>query len=123
MLCLVYVHVHMGGMEQNRAANIEIWLREIWRCVSKPRTATERIHTDGQCNDLYVTADRGHILTVHGLMSSFRTRLARVPPPSPLCYGLVSQRTCSRLGSEELNFRQAAKVFADQCLLCMLLIG
>ncbi len=31
LLCLAYLHVFTGGMEQNRAGNSVIWLRE--KCV------------------------------------------------------------------------------------------
>ncbi len=45
------------------------------RCVSERRTAADRMYTDGRCNDLYVKADRGHILISHDLLSSYHTAL------------------------------------------------
>ncbi len=66
----------LEGMELNRAANSLILLRE--KCVSEPRTATECTVTH-DVNDLHVTADRGHILIVHCLISLYRTLLVSGP--------------------------------------------
>ncbi len=74
----------MGGMEQNGAANSVIWLRE--KCVVCLSLELQQIECalTNDANDLYVTADRGHILIVHGLLSSYRTSLftpAQRPAP------------------------------------------
>ncbi len=70
LLCLVNVHVFMGGIEGNGVANSVIWLREeSVGCLSLELQQIEcpLMH---DVNDLYVTANCGHILIVHGLILS-----------------------------------------------------
>ncbi len=59
-------------------------------CVSEPRTAAHRMYTDGRFNELYVKADRGHILIFHHLLSSYRTArqqetVSELTSESPVC--------------------------------------
>ncbi len=59
----------MEGMERNRVADNAIWLRE--KCVvclslELQQTECALVH---DVNDLYVMADRGHILIIYGLIS------------------------------------------------------
>ncbi len=61
------------------------------RCVSEPRTATDRMHN---VNDLCVMVALGHILIIHGLISSYQTPLTQEvgrggshPPTCP--YGWI----------------------------------
>ncbi len=75
MLCLVYVCVFKRGMEQNGVEHSLIWLREkCIVCLSLELQQIECVMTY-DANKLYVTADRGHILIVHGLISSYHTPL------------------------------------------------
>ncbi len=69
------MRVFMGGMEQSGAANSEIWLRE--KCLVFLSLELQQIECalTHAANRLCVTADRGHILIFHGLLSSYRTPL------------------------------------------------
>ncbi len=72
----VFVCAFMEGMERNGVANSLIWLREkCIMCLSLELQQTEcaLMHS---VNSLYVTANRGRILFVHGLIS-YRTPLLR----------------------------------------------
>ncbi len=75
MLCFVHVCVFVVGMKWNVAANSVIWLRE--KCVVSLSVKLQ--HTEcaltHDVNDLNVMSHPGHILIVHGLISSFRTPL------------------------------------------------
>ncbi len=77
LLCLLYVHVFMGAMERNGAANDSCVIRSREKyvvCLNLELQQTECALTHN-ANDLYITEDRRHILIVRGLMSSYRTPL------------------------------------------------
>ncbi len=75
LLCLVYVHVFMRGMDQNTEANSVIWLRE--KCIVCLSLELQQIECalTHSIYDLYVKADRGHILIAYDLISSYQTPL------------------------------------------------
>ncbi len=59
----------MGGRERNGAANGVIWLRE--KCVVCLSLELQQIQAlTHNVNTLYVIADHGHIIIVHGLIPS-----------------------------------------------------
>ncbi len=65
----------MEGMERNGQANSVVWMREkCVMCLSLELQLIEYALTHN-VNELYVTANREHILIVHGPISSYCTPL------------------------------------------------
>ncbi len=67
--CVVNLRAFKGGMERNGVANSVIWLREKCFVSLSPELQQTECALMNNVNDLYVTANCGHILIIHGLIS------------------------------------------------------
>ncbi len=63
-----YVMTEEGRRHATERSNVA---ERQMRWVSERRTAADRMYTDGRCNDLSIKADRGHILILVDLLSSY----------------------------------------------------